>query len=73
MTGLPDPSSGLPLHSSLLRPPAGKLFHSGLPNKAINPIELCMEAFLEMQRRFYAEFPEHPEEAKWVAHLVFLL
>ncbi|XP_064989870.1 acetylornithine deacetylase-like [Musa acuminata AAA Group] len=40
----------------------GKLFHSGLPHKAINPLELAMEAFKEIQLRFYMDFPPHPKE-----------
>ncbi|CAL0314355.1 unnamed protein product [Lupinus luteus] len=40
----------------------GKLFHSGLPHKAINPLELAMEALKEIQLRFYRDFPPHPQE-----------
>ncbi|KAJ0743424.1 putative acetylornithine deacetylase [Helianthus annuus] len=40
----------------------GKLFHSGLPNQAINPLELAMEALEEIQTRFYKDFPPHPKE-----------
>ncbi|KAF3449455.1 hypothetical protein FNV43_RR10183 [Rhamnella rubrinervis] len=40
----------------------GKLFHSGLPHKAINPLELAMEALKEIQLRFYRDFPPHPME-----------
>ncbi|KAM1024261.1 hypothetical protein ACFX15_036851 [Malus domestica] len=40
----------------------GKLFHSGLPHKAINPLELAMEALKEIQLRFYIDFPPHPKE-----------
>ncbi|KAH0646987.1 hypothetical protein KY285_034699 [Solanum tuberosum] len=40
----------------------GKLFHSGLPHKAINPLELAMEALKEIQSRFYIDFPAHPKE-----------
>ncbi|PKA60079.1 IAA-amino acid hydrolase ILR1-like 1 [Apostasia shenzhenica] len=40
----------------------GKLFHSGLAHKAINPLELAMEALKEIQSRFYQEFPPHPQE-----------
>ncbi|KAA8525890.1 hypothetical protein F0562_008010 [Nyssa sinensis] len=40
----------------------GKLFHSGLPHKAINPLELAMEALKEIQLRFYKDFPPHPRE-----------
>ncbi|KAJ4728704.1 acetylornithine deacetylase [Melia azedarach] len=35
----------------------GKLFHSGLAHKAINPLELAMEALKEIQTRFYKDFP----------------
>ncbi|KAL3330930.1 hypothetical protein AABB24_034641 [Solanum stoloniferum] len=40
----------------------GKGFHSGLPNKAINALELGMEALKEIQSRFYRDFPPHPKE-----------
>ncbi|KAK4364619.1 hypothetical protein RND71_015977 [Anisodus tanguticus] len=40
----------------------GKLFHSGLAHKAINPLELAMEALKEIQSRFYRDFPAHPKE-----------
>ncbi|KAH6790732.1 Peptidase M20/M25/M40 family protein [Perilla frutescens var. frutescens] len=40
----------------------GKLFHSGLAHKAINPLELAMEALKVMQLRFYKDFPPHPKE-----------
>ncbi|GLU05423.1 hypothetical protein SLE2022_225250 [Rubroshorea leprosula] len=40
----------------------GKLFHSGLAHKAINPLELAMEALKEIQQRFYNDFPPHPQE-----------
>ncbi|GAX82993.1 hypothetical protein CEUSTIGMA_g10420.t1 [Chlamydomonas eustigma] len=43
----------------------GKLFHSGLPNKSVNPIELAMEALSEIQSRFYRDFPPHPDELKY--------
>ncbi|EFJ48310.1 hypothetical protein VOLCADRAFT_81178 [Volvox carteri f. nagariensis] len=43
----------------------GKMFHSGLPHKSINPIELAMAAVQYMQDRFYADFPAHPEEARY--------
>jgi acetylornithine deacetylase len=43
----------------------GKLFHSGLPHEAINPIEMGMEAVAEVQRRFYRDFPPHPLEKKY--------
>ncbi|CAA6669695.1 unnamed protein product [Spirodela intermedia] len=41
----------------------GKLFHSGLPHKAVNPLELAMEALKEIQLRFYKDFPPHSMEA----------
>ncbi|XP_024985824.1 acetylornithine deacetylase isoform X2 [Cynara cardunculus var. scolymus] len=40
----------------------GKLFHSGLAHKAINPFELAMEALKEIQTRFYRDFPPHSKE-----------
>uniref|UniRef100_A0A7N0U4F4 Acetylornithine deacetylase n=1 Tax=Kalanchoe fedtschenkoi TaxID=63787 RepID=A0A7N0U4F4_KALFE len=40
----------------------GKLFHSGLAHKAINPLELAMEALQEIQSLFYKDFPPHPKE-----------
>ncbi|KAF3791011.1 Acetylornithine deacetylase [Nymphaea thermarum] len=40
----------------------GKLFHSGLPHKTVNPLELAMEALKEIQSRFYRDFPPHPME-----------
>ena len=35
----------------------GRLFHSGLPHKGINSIELASEAMAYIQRRFYEDFP----------------
>ena len=43
----------------------GKLFHSGLPHKGINAIELAMDAVSEIQKRFYRDFPRTPEEDKY--------
>jgi len=43
----------------------GFLFHSGLPHKGINALELGMEACAEIQRRFYEAFPPHPEEERY--------
>ena len=43
----------------------GKLFHSGLPHKGVNALELCNAAVAELQKRFYEEFPEKPEHAEW--------
>ncbi|KAL9231200.1 hypothetical protein vseg_006457 [Gypsophila vaccaria] len=40
----------------------GKLFHSGLAHKAINAMELTMEALKEIQLRFYRDYPAHPKE-----------
>eukprot|EP00965_Chrysotila_dentata_P018864 628481-Pleurochrysis_carterae.AAC.1 len=36
---------------------AGKLFHSGLPHKAVNALELCNAACAELQNRFYKAVP----------------
>eukprot|EP01094_Clydonella_sp_ATCC50884_P000120 TRINITY_DN1009_c0_g1_i3.p1 TRINITY_DN1009_c0_g1~~TRINITY_DN1009_c0_g1_i3.p1 ORF type:complete len:350 (-),score=84.50 TRINITY_DN1009_c0_g1_i3:216-1265(-) len=43
----------------------GKLFHSGLPHKAVNSIELAMDAVSHLQRRFYETFPPHADEARY--------
>eukprot|EP00472_Partenskyella_glossopodia_P014079 CAMPEP_0197529500 /NCGR_PEP_ID=MMETSP1318-20131121/28535_1 /TAXON_ID=552666 /ORGANISM="Partenskyella glossopodia, Strain RCC365" /LENGTH=447 /DNA_ID=CAMNT_0043084981 /DNA_START=58 /DNA_END=1401 /DNA_ORIENTATION=- len=43
----------------------GRLFHSGLPHKGINALELGMEASKELQERFYKTFPACEEEAKY--------
>ncbi|XP_051129764.1 acetylornithine deacetylase [Andrographis paniculata] len=43
----------------------GRLFHSGLPNKAINPLELSMEALKPIQLQFYKDFPRHPKEEEY--------
>jgi acetylornithine deacetylase len=41
----------------------GRLFHSGLPHKGINSLELASEAMAIIQKRFYEDFPARPEEA----------
>lgn len=43
----------------------GRLFHSGLPHKAINSIEMAMDALNYMQRKFYADFPRDPREDQY--------
>lgn len=43
----------------------GKLFHSGLPHKGINALELCNASCQELQERFYKAFPPTPEETKY--------
>eukprot|EP00904_Undaria_pinnatifida_P004372 jgi/Undpi1/13936/HiC_scaffold_9.g03587.m1 len=43
----------------------GKLFHSGLPHMAINPIEMVMEAVSMVQKRFYEDYPPHPKEVEY--------
>jgi acetylornithine deacetylase len=40
----------------------GRLFHSGLPHRGINSLELVMEALSTIQRRFYDDFPPHASE-----------
>lgn len=40
----------------------GKLFHSGLPHRGINSLELGMEALNIVQKRFYEDFPPCKEE-----------
>jgi len=41
----------------------GKLFHSGLPHKGINSLELANAAIAEVQKRFYRDFPGTEKEA----------
>jgi acetylornithine deacetylase len=43
----------------------GRLFHSGLPHKGINSLELVQEACAELQKRFYATFPAREEEKEY--------
>ncbi|XP_038888364.1 acetylornithine deacetylase-like [Benincasa hispida] len=43
----------------------GKLFHSGMPDKAINALELAMDALKPIQLRFYEDFPAAPKEAEY--------
>ena len=35
----------------------GRLFHSGLPHKGINSLEMAMEAVNYVQTQFYKDFP----------------
>ena len=49
----------------------GRLFHSGLPHKGINSIELASEAMAYIQRRFYEDFP--PVSVCVCAHVSFIL
>ena len=35
----------------------GRLFHSGLPHKGINSLELAMEAIAYIQSKFYQDYP----------------
>eukprot|EP00397_Hematodinium_sp_SG-2012_P033602 GEMP01035924.1.p1 GENE.GEMP01035924.1~~GEMP01035924.1.p1 ORF type:complete len:477 (+),score=102.19 GEMP01035924.1:49-1479(+) len=43
----------------------GRLFHSGMPHKTINPIELLHESLNIMQQRFYDDFGPRYEEKRW--------
>uniref|UniRef100_A0A1S3CQ45 Peptidase M20 dimerisation domain-containing protein n=1 Tax=Cucumis melo TaxID=3656 RepID=A0A1S3CQ45_CUCME len=43
----------------------GKLFHSGLPNNAINALELAMDALKPIQLKFYEDFPADPREGDY--------
>ena len=43
----------------------GKLFHSGLPHKGVNALELCNSAVAELQDRFYKEFAACQDETRW--------
>jgi len=44
----------------------GKLFHSGLPHKAINAIELANEALRVVLKRFYEDFPYTDMDKKYL-------
>lgn len=43
----------------------GRLFHSGLPHRGINSLELVSEALAIIQRRFYEDYPAHPQETPY--------
>lgn len=43
----------------------GKLFHSGLPHKGINALELANAAIAEIQNRFYRDFAPKAEESTY--------
>eukprot|EP00286_Rhodomonas_abbreviata_P029303 CAMPEP_0181299684 /NCGR_PEP_ID=MMETSP1101-20121128/6481_1 /TAXON_ID=46948 /ORGANISM="Rhodomonas abbreviata, Strain Caron Lab Isolate" /LENGTH=445 /DNA_ID=CAMNT_0023404857 /DNA_START=48 /DNA_END=1385 /DNA_ORIENTATION=+ len=43
----------------------GKLFHSGLPHKGINSIELAMDGVAYIQKQFYKDFPRHEKEEEY--------
>ncbi|XP_038887566.1 acetylornithine deacetylase-like [Benincasa hispida] len=43
----------------------GKLFHSGMPNKAINALELAMDALKPIQLNFYEDFPADSRESDY--------
>jgi len=43
---------------------SGKKFHSGLPHKGINSIELAMEVVQYIQNRFYEDFTKYAKEEK---------
>ena len=44
---------------------SGKLFHSGLPHKGINSIEMAMDVVSHIQSRFYRDFKRHEMEDKY--------
>jgi acetylornithine deacetylase len=43
----------------------GRLFHSGLPHKGINSLEMAMEAVNYVQTQFYKDFPAHADEERY--------
>ena len=43
----------------------GHRFHSGLPHKGINAIELAMEATSRIQQKFYTSFPACEKETEY--------
>jgi len=44
----------------------GKIFHSGLPYKGINSLEMVMEATSLIQKRFYESFPVTADEERYM-------
>lgn len=44
---------------------SGRLYHSGMPNKTVNPIELLHESMKKIQERFYKEYGPRYEEKRW--------
>jgi acetylornithine deacetylase len=44
----------------------GRNFHSGLPHKGINSIELAHEVVSYLQSKFYQDFPPHAEEERYM-------
>ncbi|XP_065912244.1 uncharacterized protein [Dysidea avara] len=44
----------------------GRLFHSGLPHKGVNSVELAMDAVTYIQKRFYQDYPPHPSEKDYL-------
>lgn len=43
----------------------GKCFHSGLPHKGINAIELAMDVVSNIQQRFFQDFPRLPQDDEY--------
>ena len=43
----------------------GKLFHSGMPHRAINAIEFAQDSIAYIQKRFYADYKPLPQEATY--------
>ena len=44
---------------------SGKLFHSGLPHKGINSIEMAMDAMSYIQKRFFDDFERLPKDDEY--------
>jgi acetylornithine deacetylase len=44
---------------------SGKLFHSGLPHKGINSIEMAMDAVAYVQKRFFEDFKRLPKDDEY--------
>lgn len=43
----------------------GRLFHSGLPHKGVNSLELAMDATTQIQKRFFEDYPPHALETEY--------
>jgi len=47
----------------------GRNFHSGFPNKAINPISMAHNALQHIQKRFHEDFAISDREKKYLFHI----
>lgn len=50
----------------------GKIFHSGMPHKTVNSIEMAMDTVSYIQGKFYNEFSRLPQEVCFVTFILFV-